>query len=63
MKALVAARGIPVLYLRYQDCINNPTIEASKINVFLGEHLDESAMVNVVDKSLYRNRKEDFHVP
>jgi len=60
VKALVAAQGIPVLYVQHQDCINNPTVEVNKISVFLGGHLDKSAMVNAVDQSLYRNRKEDF---
>lgn len=60
VKALVAARDIPALYLQHRDCIINPTVAAGKINVFLGEHLDESAMINAVDKSLYRNRKGDI---
>ena len=63
VKALVAARGIPVLNLQYLDSINDPTGEVSKINIFLGGHLDESTMINVVDKSLYRNRKVEFLLP
>ncbi len=59
VKALIAARGIPVLYLQHQDCINKATVEAGKINDFLGGHLDETAMARVVDRSLYRNRIED----
>jgi predicted AlkP superfamily phosphohydrolase/phosphomutase/tetratricopeptide (TPR) repeat protein len=60
VKALVAARRIPILYIQHQNCIHNPTVESKKINVFLGGHLDDVSMACVIDKSLYRNRKEDY---
>ncbi|MBU0945858.1 MAG: alkaline phosphatase family protein [Proteobacteria bacterium] len=62
IKALNAAHGIPVLYVQHHDCINSPSAVAVRINLFLGGLLDETAMVGVVDASLYRNRKEGMQV-
>jgi hypothetical protein len=45
---------IDVDYNRMQQ---DPKSEASRVNAFLGGTLDEAAMVDVVDASLYRNRK------
>lgn len=59
VKALLAARGVAVLYVQHRDCVNDPSVEAAKINAFLGGHLDEGAMAEVIDPSLYRSRKRN----
>jgi len=47
-----------VLYPRYAAILADPLPEISRINHFLGDKLDTSAMAAVVDPALYRNRKE-----
>jgi hypothetical protein len=42
--------------VHYKDTIENPTATASSVNAFVGGHLDETAMREAVDGSLYRNR-------
>ncbi len=45
-----------VLYISYNALLQNPVPHVQQINAFLGGHLNEQAMVEVVDPSLYRNR-------
>lgn len=45
-----------VLYLDYQDVVNEPARAASEISGFLGLPLDTKAMVEAVDPALHRNR-------
>ncbi|HEX9814655.1 MAG TPA: sulfotransferase domain-containing protein [Myxococcota bacterium] len=40
----------------YTSTIENSAATARSVNAFLGGHLDEAAMRNAVDSSLYRNR-------
>jgi hypothetical protein len=40
----------------YATAVNEPSLAASRINAFLGGHLDVGKMQAVVDQSLYRNR-------
>ncbi len=46
-----------VLYISYNDIIQNPAKNANKIRRFLARDLNVSAMTRVVDSSLYRQRK------
>ena len=55
-RQLLAARRIPVLTVRYRDCIERPLEVAAAVNVFLGGGLDEPAMAAAVDPRLYRHR-------
>lgn len=48
-----------VLYVSYQDMLRDPRGEAARINAFLGGGLDEAAIADSVDPSLYRNRLAD----
>jgi len=48
---------IDVLYISYNDIIENPNESAEKIRRFLRNNLNVSAMVRVVKSSLYRQRK------
>jgi hypothetical protein len=47
-----------VLRLRYADVIERPREEAARIAGFLGGAVDEDAMAEAVDPSLYRNRAD-----
>lgn len=46
-----------VLYVSYNEAIENPARKAADVNDFLGGHLDEKAMRQIVDPTLYRQRK------
>jgi hypothetical protein len=46
-----------VLYVDYNEMINDPAAQVAKINDFLGGGLDTDAMTSVVDPSLYRQRR------
>jgi hypothetical protein len=41
----------------YRSTIEDPAETASRVNAFLGHRLDEEAMRQAVDESLYRNRR------
>ena len=45
-----------MLEVNYNDMLAGPQPIASKINNFLGDSLDEKAMLGVIDPTLYRNR-------
>lgn len=47
-----------VLYIHYNDVLQNPRQNAVKINDFLGNILDIEKMTRVVDTDLYRQRKK-----
>lgn len=44
------------LYVHYTDIVQNPLSNAKRINAFLDGILDEQAMAEAVDPSLYRQR-------
>lgn len=50
------ARNLPVITIRYRDCIDSPRQTADEVNQFLGGKLDAAAMADVVDPQLYRQR-------
>jgi hypothetical protein len=46
-----------VLYVNHRDVIDQPQIEAEKINDFLGGNLSVPLMVSAVSRALHRQRK------
>jgi hypothetical protein len=45
-----------LIEVQYRDTVQDPKATAAKVNAFLGGRLDETAMREAVDASLYRNR-------
>jgi hypothetical protein len=54
--------NIETLYIPYNDVMANPVTQIELITRFLGRDLDQIAMAQVVDPSLYRNRQEPAEV-
>ena len=52
-----AQPNLEFTYVDYNDLLKDPQPHVRKINEFLGGGLDEAAMLEVVDPSLYRQRK------
>lgn len=50
--------NLEMIELAYSDTVSDPESAAEYINRFLGGKLDQEKMAAVVDKRLYRNRKE-----
>lgn len=50
--------NIHVIYMNHHDVIKNPTEVAGKVNAFLDGPLDEKKMAGVVDRKLYRQRRQ-----
>lgn len=48
--------NMEVIHINYKDVINNPDIVSEQIATFLDEELNLDAMIQAVDKSLYRNK-------
>ena len=49
--------SMQVLYISYNDSLDKPEDTAEKVNSFLGGEMDIEKMMQVVDPSLYRQRK------
>ena len=49
--------SMQVLYISYNDSLDEPENSAEKVNSFLGGGMDIEKMMHVVDPSLYRQRK------
>jgi len=47
---------LDVLYVRYNEVIEDAQKHAERVNEFLGKKLDVKKMVGVIEKSLYRQR-------
>jgi hypothetical protein len=59
VESLVAKHPtLELLEVEHRGMIENPLGEATKINEFLGGHLDVEKMASVVDPNLYRNRAQ-----
>jgi len=54
---LATQPNIAVLYISYSELLTNPTPLVAQINDFLGGQLNGAAMLDVIDPTLYRNRK------
>ncbi len=51
--------NISVLYVNYNDTLNDPRPHVERITRFLGLDLDQDKMMGVVDRALYREREKD----
>lgn len=49
--------SMQVIYISYNDSLNEPENSAESVNSFLGGGMDIEKMMQVVDPSLYRQRK------
>jgi len=59
-KSLIAERSRwQVLFISYPDLMENPLLQAERLNRFLGGRLSEREMVRQVDPALYRQRSDD----
>jgi hypothetical protein len=47
-----------LIEINYRNTIEDPASTAHSVNAFVGGHLDETAMREAVDSSLYRNRSK-----
>ena len=59
-KLLSQKPNVDLLEVSYRDLVLNPESEIYKINGFFGNTLDTEKMVLAVDKTLYREKKEDI---
>jgi len=53
---LARQTNLEVVYVGYNDMMEDPPTHAEIVNQFLGDGLDIQKMIGVVDRSLYRNR-------
>ncbi len=49
--------NVDVVYVDYNQILQDPVEQAKKVNQFMGHTLDENEMVGIVDPSLYRQRQ------
>ncbi|MGB8648513.1 MAG: sulfotransferase domain-containing protein [Anaerolineae bacterium] len=49
--------NIQVLYIHYNELLENPALHIQELNRFLGGNLDMAKMTAIVDHKLYRERK------
>ena len=55
---LIASRpNMDCLYVSYNEVLENPLVNIESINDFLGGQLNRPAMLEVVDKTLHRQRR------
>ena len=55
---LAGQRNVRTLYVHYSDMLGDPQPQIERVNAFLGGKLDTARMAEVVDPSLYRNRRQ-----
>jgi hypothetical protein len=53
---LAEQRYIDVLYVRYDDVVQQAEEQAERISTFLNNRTDSARMIEAIDLSLYRNR-------
>jgi hypothetical protein len=56
-KWLAEQPNFQVLYVNYNEMVEDPAPQIAKINEFLGGNLDTKAMLAVVDPTLYRQKR------
>lgn len=61
IKEMLVMRGIPTLYVSFNESLRQAEESAVRVNGFFGGRLDERAMAGAVDSSLYRQRKPVLH--
>lgn len=49
--------NVDVIYVSYNEILEDPTENVEKIDQFLGQYLNKERMVSVIDEDLYRQRK------
>lgn len=54
---LARRENVEVVYVDYNEMLENPDPHVRRVNDFLGGGLDTGAMASVIDKSLYRQRE------
>jgi hypothetical protein len=52
--------NVEVIYVSYNEVLEDPVTQAERINQFLGNKLDVEQMARVVDPKLYRQRQEEI---
>jgi len=52
--------NVEVIYVSYNDVVENPLEQSQRINHFLGDTLDVESMARIVDQALYRQRESDL---
>jgi len=55
-KIVDKSHNMDVLYVKYNDVVENPVVVAKNINTFLNTSMNVDAMANVIDKTLYREK-------
>lgn len=50
-------QNMDAIYVDYNQMLQQPLVQASAVNSFLGSGLDEASMVSIVDPALYRQRR------
>ncbi len=56
-KWLAEQPNFRVLYINYNEMLEDPAPQVARINEFLGGDLDTRAMMRIVDPTLYRQRR------
>jgi hypothetical protein len=51
--------NVEVIYVSYNEVLEDPVTQAERINQFLGNRLNVERMARVVDPKLYRQRQEE----
>jgi hypothetical protein len=54
---LLEQQHLEVLRVRYHDLIQRPSVEAERVNQFLGGNINVERMAATVEPALYRNRR------
>jgi hypothetical protein len=49
--------NVAVLYVHYSDILSTPLAQMTRMNEFLGGHLNTEKMIEAIDPNLYRNRQ------
>lgn len=52
--------NVEVIYVSYNEVLEDPVTQAERINQFLGNKLNVEQMASVVDPRLYRQRQEEI---
>lgn len=52
--------NVEIIYVSYNDVVENPLEQSQRINHFLGDTLDVENMARVVDQALYRQRESSL---
>ncbi|MCB0284018.1 MAG: sulfotransferase domain-containing protein [Calditrichaeota bacterium] len=59
-RSLIKSKNMKVLFISYEQVLNEPEETTRSINNFLNSKLDSRKMASVVNKNLYRNKSSDI---